>query len=116
MNPIVSARAAAEVEARALAAGIIEDAREMPRFPADAGNVKLAAGWLIERAGVAKGTRRGNVGISTKHALQLVHHGGGRASELIALAREVIATVRDRFAVTLRPEPVLVGFDESERV
>jgi UDP-N-acetylmuramate dehydrogenase len=113
MNPIVSAAKADDVCARALAAGIIQEAREMPRFPADAGNVKLAAGWLIERSGMKKGTRRGNVGISSNHALQLVHHGSGSADELIALAREIVATVRDRFDVTLRPEPVLLGFGES---
>jgi UDP-N-acetylmuramate dehydrogenase len=39
-----------------------------------------------------------------------VHHGGGTADELIALAREIVATVEEKFGVTLRPEPVLLGF------
>jgi UDP-N-acetylmuramate dehydrogenase len=112
MNPIVSSAKSDEVCARALADGVIREPREMPRFPADPGMVKLAAGWLIERSGMKKGTRRGNVGISSNHALQLVHHGGGSADELIALAREIVQTVRARFDVTLRPEPVLLGFDE----
>jgi len=114
MNPIVTSAVADEVCARALHDGVIKEAREMPRFPAEQGMVKLAAGWLIERSGMKKGTRRGNVGISSNHALQLVHHGGGSADELVALAREIVATVHQRFGVTLRPEPVLLGFRDGE--
>ena len=50
------------------------------------GRVKLVAGWLVEQAGMVKGTRRGAVGISSAHALALVHHGGGTTRELLALA------------------------------
>jgi UDP-N-acetylmuramate dehydrogenase len=99
VNPIVPAAVADAI-------GIAD----MPRFPAPNGMVKLSAGWLIERSGMAKGTRRGNVGISTRHALALVHHGGGSAAELMALAREVQDAVRARFGVELSPEPVRVGF------
>jgi UDP-N-acetylmuramate dehydrogenase len=114
-NPIVSTATADEVAARAVADGIIAVPKEMPRFP-EGERVKLSAGWLIERAGMAKGTRRGNVGISSKHALALVHHGGGTTTELVALAREVVAAVRTRFGVTLAPEPVLLGFRDGEGV
>lgn len=110
-NPIVSPAMADEVVRRAIDAGVIGESKEMPRFP-EGERIKLSAGWLIERSGMAKGTRRGNVGISTRHALQLVHHGGGSSAELVALAREVVAAVRDRFGVTLTPEPVMLGFDE----
>lgn len=109
-NVIVPDAQADEVVARALAAGIVEDASDVPRYAAGPGLSKLASGWLIERAGMAKGTRRGNVGISTAHALALVHHGGGSTAELLELARVVQATVMDRFGVSLRPEPVLLGF------
>jgi UDP-N-acetylmuramate dehydrogenase len=71
--------------------------------------VKLAAGWLIERAGVARGLRRGAVGVSSAHALALVHHGGGTTAELLAFAREIQAAVATRFGVGLVPEPTLVG-------
>lgn len=79
----------------------------MPRWAQPDGRIKLAAGWLIERAGIAKGLRRGAVGISTKHALALVHHGGGTTRELLALADEVRAAVRAKFGVELEREPVL---------
>jgi UDP-N-acetylmuramate dehydrogenase len=82
----------------------------VPRFEAPGGRVKLAAGWLVEKSGFAKGTRRGPVGISSKHALALVHHGGGQTADLIALAREVRRTVRETFGVLIHPEPVFLGF------
>jgi UDP-N-acetylmuramate dehydrogenase len=68
--------------------------------------VKLAAGFLIERAGIEKGMRRGAVGISHLHALALVHHGGGSTCDLMALAAEVQERVHDRFGVQLSIEPV----------
>jgi UDP-N-acetylmuramate dehydrogenase len=108
-NPVVSATEAAAVAARAVASGTVALEAEMPRWPAPGGTVKLSAGWLIERAGIAKGLRRGTVGISSAHALALVHHGGGSTVALIALALEVRDAVHVRFGVTLAPEPTLIG-------
>ncbi|HEY6033812.1 MAG TPA: UDP-N-acetylmuramate dehydrogenase [Kofleriaceae bacterium] len=79
-----------------------------PQWIQPDGRVKLAAAWLIEQAGFAKGTTRGNVGISHKHALALVNRGGATATELLAFADEIIAGVEARFGVTLVPEPILV--------
>ena len=103
-NPIIEAN---EAEAVAVRAGA--DGARMPRWPAGDGRVKLSAGWLIERAGIAKGLRRGPVGVSSAHALALVHHGGGTTAALIALAREIREAVGMRFGVTLVPEPTFVG-------
>ena len=104
-NPIVDEAQLALVQARSLAR--VPDTK-MPTFPAPDGKTKLSAGWLIERAGFAKGTTRGNVGISKKHALALVNRGGTTA-ELLALAAEIQAGVRDAFGVELAPEPIIVG-------
>jgi len=104
MNPILEIGQASEVAARAG-----DDGVRMPRWPASDGRVKLSAGWLIERAGIAKGLRRGSVGVSSAHALALVHHGGGTTAALVALAHEVEEAVRTRFGVTLVPEPSFVG-------
>jgi len=71
---------------------------------------KVSAAWLIEKAGFAKGLRRGAFGISSAHALALVHHGGGTSEELIALARDIREGVRRRFDIELQPEPVFLGF------
>jgi UDP-N-acetylmuramate dehydrogenase len=75
----------------------------------DGARTKLAAGWLIEKAGIEKGLRRGPVGVSTKHALALVHHGGGTTRELLALADEIQRRVQERFGVTLEREPRLLA-------
>jgi len=99
MNPVVTSESAARVE------GLAGDAR-MPRYPQPDGSVKLAAGWLIEHAGFAKGTRRGAVGLSTKHALAIVAHSGACAADVVAFAREIQHAVRAKFGVELTPEPV----------
>ena len=71
---------------------------------------KLAAAWLVEQAGFAKGHVRGAVGISTRHALAIVNRGGATAAEVMALKDEIQARVRAEFGIELQPEPVLVGF------
>lgn len=108
LNPVVSDLQAREVAARAISAGLIRAAAELPTFAAD-GGVKIPAAWLIERAGFAKGLRVDNVGISSRHSLALVHHGAGSSAKLVELARTIRAGVELRFGVRLRPEPVLLG-------
>ncbi len=102
VNPVVTSERALAVEALAGEA-------HMPRYPQPDGSVKLAAGWLIERAGFTKGTRRGAVGLSTKHALAIVAHEGARAADVVAFAREIQRTVREELGVELTPEPVFWG-------
>lgn len=108
-NPIVAADVAQRLVARSVADGLVRAPEDVPRWPAADGLVKLSAGWLIERAGIAKGLRAGAVGVSTNHALALVHHGGGTTAELVALAHRVRDAVAARFGVTLTPEPIFVG-------
>ncbi len=83
----------------------------VPHWPAP-GGVKLAAGWLVERAGFGKGypnDENARVRLSTKHALALTNRGGATTADLLGLARTVRDGVRAAFGVTLQPEPVLVG-------
>ncbi len=77
-----------------------------PVFPAGEGKRKVAAAWLIERAGFAKGYTRDGAGISKKHALALVNR-GATARALLALEAEIVEGVRSKFGVTLAREPVL---------
>ena len=79
-----------------------------PTWPEPDGRVKTSAAWLIEQAGFHRGYGNGRVGISSKHTLALVNRGGATTAELIALAREIAAGVRERFGIDLHPEPVLV--------
>jgi UDP-N-acetylmuramate dehydrogenase len=80
-----------------------------PRWPQPDGRVKVSAAWLIEQSGFTKGYGSGPVRVSGKHTLALTNRGAGRAEDLLRLARELRAGVRDRFGVELTPEPVLVG-------
>lgn len=106
-NPLVPEASVPAIRARAdqAAPGVV-----MPTFDGGPGLVKLAAGWLIERAGFRKGEVRGRVGISSKHALALVNRGGGSAAEIVAFSGEIQARVREVFGVGLEPEPVFLGF------
>jgi UDP-N-acetylmuramate dehydrogenase len=108
-NPVVAAELAAEIAHRAVAAGLTREPADMPRYPMADGRVKLAAGWLIEQAGLRKGFRMGPVGISSQHALALVHHGDGTTADLLRLALHVRGVVFDRFGISLTPEPVFLG-------
>lgn len=75
-----------------------------------ASRVKLSAAWLIERAGFGKGFAGpgGRVAISGKHTLALTNRCGTTA-DLLALAAQIRDGVREAFAVTLQPEPMLIG-------
>ena len=106
VNPVVDEALADHVERAAGA--------RPPRFEAGPGRVKLAAGWLVERAGFTKGWGEGRAGVSTKHALALVNRGGATATELLSLARTIRDGVRAKLGVTLQPEPVLVGTSWEE--
>lgn len=75
-----------------------------PLYPAaDPAKCKLAAGWLIDRAGL-KGYRSGRVGVHERQALVLVNFGGATGGEVMALARHVQSVVLDRFGVEIEPE------------
>ncbi|MGB5147053.1 MAG: UDP-N-acetylmuramate dehydrogenase [Porticoccaceae bacterium] len=99
-NPVVDAEQARRLVARF---------PDLVTFPAADGGVKLAAAWLIERAGW-KGVERAGVGVHDQQALVLVNRGGGAAA-LLALARDIRADVVDRFGVELEPEPRVLGVD-----
>lgn len=70
------------------------------------GQVKLAAGWLIDKAGW-KGFRAGAAGVHAQQALVLVNHGGASGGEIHALAERIRADIRQRFGVELEMEPNL---------
>ncbi|MFE1979843.1 UDP-N-acetylmuramate dehydrogenase [Streptomyces mirabilis] len=82
-----------------------------PAYPAGEGHTKTSAAWLIDKSGFTKGYGSGPARISTKHTLALTNRGRATTEDLLALAREVVAGVRDAFGITLVNEPVTVGVE-----
>lgn len=94
-NPVVD---------RAVADRLLAEYADMPVYPlADAGRVKLAAGWLIDRCGL-KGYRGQRVGVHDRQALVLVNLGGATGADVMALADMVCRRVEERFGIRIEPE------------
>lgn len=94
-NPVVD---------NATAERLREEDPACPVYPVSAhGMCKLAAGWLIDRAGL-KGFRMGRVGVHERQALVLVNFGGATGNDVLALARYVQQRVFDSFGVRIEPE------------
>ena len=73
------------------------------------GNVKLAAGWLIEQCGLENGTswkgyREGDAGCHAKQSLVLVNYGNAKGDAVNALSEKIIASVNEKFGVLLEKE------------
>ncbi|HLA30285.1 MAG TPA: UDP-N-acetylmuramate dehydrogenase [Pseudomonas sp.] len=97
-NPLVPA---------ALAERLRTEHQGLVAYPQADGQVKLAAGWLIERAGW-KGFRDGDAGVHRLQALVLVNYGKATGAQLLSLARRIQADIAQRFAVELEIEPNVV--------
>lgn len=94
-NPLVPAVLAGRLRA---------EYADLVAYPQADGQVKLAAGWLIEKAGW-KGFRDGDAGVHRLQALVLVNYGNATGQQLLALAQRIQADIAERFGVSLEIEP-----------
>ena len=93
-NPLVAAE---------LAATLADEYPAMPRYPQADGQVKLAAGWLIDQCEL-KGYRLGGASVHRQQALVLINQEGATGQDIVALAHHVRQRVGEKFNVWLEPE------------
>ena len=94
-NPLVSQALATELQA------LYPD---LVAYPQADGQIKLAAGWLIDKAGW-KGFREGDAGVHALQALVLVNYGGATGHQIADLAQRIQRDIAERFKVELEMEP-----------
>lgn len=80
----------------------------LPMFPVNEQQVKLAAGWLIDQAGL-KALRVGDAAVHQRQALVLVNLGQATGEQVVALARQIQQRVYQHYGVHLVPEARLIG-------
>ncbi|HST28347.1 MAG TPA: UDP-N-acetylmuramate dehydrogenase [Rudaea sp.] len=97
-NPVVSAAQAGDLQ---------RAHPTLPSWPAEHRQCKLSAAWLVEAAGF-KGFRKGDAGVSERHALVLVNHGAATGEQIRTLAQRIMDGVQARFGVRIEPEPRIV--------
>ena len=107
-NPVLSADEFTRFSEKAASRGL-----NVPSYPVLARQNKISAAWLVENSGFRKGSVKGRVGISSKHALAIVNRGGAAAAEVISLKDEIQDKVEQTWGVKLEAEPVFVGFEAS---
>ena len=75
----------------------------MPHYPQPDGQVKLAAGWLIEQANL-KGAHIGGAAVHQQQALVIINQNNACAADVIQLANLVRTTVKEKFNINLEHE------------
>jgi len=99
-NPIVS---------ESLACSLAETWPGLPQYGTGVqGQVKLAAGWLIEQTGW-KGRSLGRVRMHDQQALVMTSGADAELKDVLTLQQHIQQSVLDQFGVELEAEPVVLG-------
>ncbi|MEF9678813.1 UDP-N-acetylmuramate dehydrogenase [Pectobacterium aroidearum] len=93
-NPIITPQHAERV---------LREYPNAPRYLQTDGNVKLAAGWLIDQCEL-KGFQLGGAAVHEKQALVLINKNNAKSSDVVELARYVRSQVAAKFSIELEPE------------
>ena len=76
---------------------------EMVGYTISETKTKIAAGWLIDNAGL-KGYRKADAGVHKNQALVLVNYGNATGLEIINLAKEIQEKIKDKYGISITPE------------
>lgn len=98
-NPVVDAEQAAALQ---------QQFPDMVQYSLPNGQVKLAAGWLIDQAGW-KGKTVGDAAVHEQQALVLVNRGQANGADVLTLAAQIREDIAARYGVELEIEPVIIG-------
>lgn len=79
----------------------------LPTYPQKDGNIKLAAGWLIEQAGL-KNYRQNGMWVYQNQALVLVNEAASGFKDLESMKDYIVQTVQDKYGVNLVNEPEIL--------
>ncbi len=80
-----------------------QDFPEIPYYEVSESEVKIPAGWLIDKAGF-KGYREGDAGVHKYQALVLVNYGSATGKEILDLAKKIQKEIFERYRIYLQPE------------
>lgn len=82
---------------------LLENFEDMPSYAVSENEVKVPAGWLIEKAGF-KGKRLGDSGVHKHQALVLVNYGNATGADILKLAELIQITIKRLFDITIEAE------------
>lgn len=80
---------------------------DIPSYVVSSNEVKVPAGWLIEKAGF-KGKTFGNYGVHKKQALVLVNYGSAKGMDILKLAKLIQKTINRIFDIDIETEVNIV--------
>lgn len=93
-NPIIS---------KAHYVTLLENFPEIPSYTISDNEIKIPAGWLIEKSGF-KGKRFGDYGVHKNQALVLVNYGNSKGSDILNLSKLIQKTIKRLFGISIEAE------------
>ncbi len=82
---------------------LLQNFSDIPSYPVSEDEVKVPAGWLIEKAGF-KGKQFGDFGVHKNQALVLVNYGNAKGSDILNLSKLIQKTVKRLFDISIEAE------------
>jgi UDP-N-acetylmuramate dehydrogenase len=82
---------------------LIQNFPDAPSYSVSENDIKIPAGWLIEKAGF-KGKRFGNYGVHKNQALVLVNYGQAKGEDILKLSQLIQKTILRLFNISIVAE------------